>query len=432
MKVTIKKAGACRKTVAIEVPAEVMEKERKDTVSVYAKHARIPGFRKGKAPTDVVAGKYAKEIDQDLKERVLPKFYQEAIQQESINVVNVIDASEVALAEGTPASFTVTVDVVPEFKLPKYEQITVKVEQQEVTDEQVQEQIDQLLSQQATYDDVEDKVIEAGDMGQLTYEATTDEGALLKDAIPEAKGIGSGEGYWVSADDQAFIPGMGEALIGLKQGDTKDVDIHFPASFMVKELADVKARYHLEVTGVRVKKAAELNDEFLERLQIESEEKLRELFRDQLEQQAENTSLQATHEQIIKFLIKKTKLDVPESAVQQQTRDVMYELARQRMMQGASQEQIGEQQEELFKEAQERALENVKLRYIGLAIADEQQFEASELEVDEEIARIAIQQRKDAAELRKEMIENQSFHAVADQLRFNKALEYMVEKAKLK
>jgi FKBP-type peptidyl-prolyl cis-trans isomerase (trigger factor) len=110
----------------------------------------------------------------------------------------------------------------------------------------------------------------------------------------------------------------------------------------------------------------------------------------------------------------------------------MYELARQRMMQGASQEQIGEQQEELFKEAQERALENVKLRYIGLAIADEQQFEASELEVDEEIARIAIQQRKDAAELRKEMIENQSFHAVADQLRFNKALEYMVEKAKLK
>ena len=432
MKVTIKKAGACRKTVAIEVPAEVMEKERKDTVSVYAKHARIPGFRKGKAPTDVVAGKYAKEIDQDLKERVLPKFYQEAIQQESINVVNVIDASEVALAEGTPASFTVTVDVVPEFKLPKYEQIPVKVEQQEVTDEQVQEQIDQLLSQQATYDDVEDKVIEAGDMGQLTYGATTDEGALLKDAIPEAKGIGSGEGYWVSADDQAFIPGMGEALIGLKQGDTKDVDIHFPASFMVKELADVKARYHLEVTGVRVKKAAELNDEFLERLQIESEEKLRELFRDQLEQQAENTSLQATHEQIIKFLIKKTKLDVPESAVQQQTRDVMYELARQRMMQGASQEQIGEQQEELFKEAQERALENVKLRYIGLAIADEQQFEASELEVDEEIARIAIQQRKDAAELRKEMIENQSFHAVADQLRFNKALEYMVEKAKLK
>ena len=431
MKVSIKKAGACRKTVAIEVPAELIAEERAETLKVYAKHARIPGFRKGKAPAHVVAGKYVKEIDQDLKERVLPKFYQEAIEAEELKVVNVIDATEVELSEGSPASFTVTVDVVPEFKLPKYEQIPVKVEKTEVSDAQVQEQIDQLLHQQATYDDVEDKTIEKGDMGQLSYEAFIDD-QPLKEAIPEAKGIGSGEGYWVSADEHAFIPGMGEALIGLNSGDTKEVEIHFPAEFMVKELADVKARYQIEVTGVRVRKPAVLDEAMLERLQVESEEKLRELMRDQLEMRAENESLQKTHEQIIAFLIKKTKLDVPESAVQQQTRDVMYDLARQRMMQGASQEQIGEQQEELFKEAQERAIENVKLRYIGLAIADQQSFEASTNEVEEEIARIAIQQQKDAAELGKEMIENQTYGAVIDQLRFNKALNFMVEKAKLK
>ena len=431
MKVSVKKAGACRKTVAIEVPAELIAEERAETLKVYAKHARIPGFRKGKAPAHVVAGKYVKEIDQDLKERVLPKFYQEAIEAEELKVVNVIDATEVELSEGSPASFTVTVDVVPEFKLPKYEQIPVKVEKTEVSDAQVQEQIDQLLHQQATFDDVEDKTIEKGDMGQLSYEAFIDD-QPLKEAIPEAKGIGSGEGYWVSADEHAFIPGMGEALIGLNSGDTKEVEIHFPAEFMVKELADVKARYQIEVTGVRVRKPAVLDEAMLERLQVESEEKLRELMRDQLEMRAENESLQKTHEQIIAFLIKKTKLDVPESAVQQQTRDVMYDLARQRMMQGASQEQIGEQQEELFKEAQERAIENVKLRYIGLAIADQQSFEASTNEVEEEIARIAIQQQKDAAELRKEMIENQTYGAVIDQLRFNKALNFMVENAKLK
>lgn len=431
MKVSVKKAGACRKTVAIEVPAELIAEERAETLKVYAKHARIPGFRKGKAPAHVVAGKYVKEIDQDLKERVLPKFYQEAIEAEKLKVVNVIDATEVELSEGSPASFTVTVDVVPEFKLPKYEQIPVKVEKTEVSDAQVQEQIDQLLNQQATFDDVEDKTIEKGDMGQLSYEAFIDD-QPLKEAIPEAKGIGSGEGYWVSADEHAFIPGMGEALIGLNSGDTKEVEIHFPAEFMVKELADVKARYQIEVTGVRVRKPAVLDEAMLERLQVESEEKLRELMRDQLEMRAENESLQKTHEQIIAFLIKKTKLDVPESAVQQQTRDVMYDLARQRMMQGASQEQIGEQQEELFKEAQERAIENVKLRYIGLAIADQQSFEASTNEVEEEIARIAIQQQKDAAELRKEMVENQTYGAVIDQLRFNKALNFMVENAKLK
>ena len=168
----------------------------------------------------MVAGKYVKEIDQDLKERVLPKFYQEAIEAEELKVVNVIDATEVELSEGSPASFTVTVDVVPEFKLPKYEQIPVKVEKTEVSDTQVQEQIDQLLHQQATFEDVEDKTIEKGDMGQLSYEAFIDD-QPLKEAIPEAKGIGSGEGYWVSADEHAFIPGMGEALIGLNSGNKR-------------------------------------------------------------------------------------------------------------------------------------------------------------------------------------------------------------------
>ena len=431
MKVTVKKAGVCRKTLSIEVAADVIQKERSDTLKMYSKHARIPGFRKGKAPADVVASKYSKEIDQDIKDRVLPKFYQEAIKEEEIKVVNIIDASEVTLKDGSSATFTVTVDVAPEFKLPKYDQIPVKIEKNDVTDDQVQEQIDQLLNQQATYEDMNEKTIENGDMGQLSYTAFIDR-KPLKEEIPEAKGIGSGEGYWVSADEHAFIPGMGEALIGLKNGEKKEVDIQFPSSFMVKELADIKATYKIEVTGIRVKKPAVLNEELLEKLQVESEEKLRELIQDQLEMQAENESLQKTHEQIISYLIKKTKLDIPESAVQQQTRDVMYELARQKMMQGMTQEQIGEQQEDLLKEAQERANENVKLRYIGLAIADEKSFKASENEVEEEIAKIAIQQRKDAKELRKEMIENQTYESVIDQLRFNKALNYMVENAKLK
>ena len=213
MKVTVKKAGVCRKTLSIEVAADVIQKERSDTLKMYSKHARIPGFRKGKAPADVVASKYSKEIDQDIKDRVLPKFYQEAIKEEEIKVVNIIDASEVTLKDGSSATFTVTVDVAPEFKLPKYDQIPVKIEKNDVTDDQVQEQIDQLLNQQATYEDMNEKTIENGDMGQLSYTAFIDK-KPLKEEIPEAKGIGSGEGYWVSADEHAFIPGMGEALIG--------------------------------------------------------------------------------------------------------------------------------------------------------------------------------------------------------------------------
>ncbi len=431
MNVSVKDAGACRKTMTIEIPADKIGEEKAETLKAYMKFANIPGFRKGKAPKHVVAKKYAKEIDQDLQERVLPKYYHEALIESELKVVNVVDATEVKITDDEPVSFDVTVDVEPEFKLPKYTDIPVKEEKIEVTDEQVQEQIDQILGQHADYKEVEGKAVEAGDMGQLTYEATTD-GTPLQDAIPEAKGIGSGEGYWVSADEHAFIPGMGEAIVGMNIGDKKEVEVTFPEDFMVKELAGVKAAYTVEVTAVRVRSLPEIDETFLNRLQVESEEALRATIREQLEAQAENATLSKKHEQIVQYLIKKTKLEVPESVVQSQTRNVVYDIANQRMMMGQTQEQITAQMEELQKEAAVRALENVKLRYIGLGIATDLGMEVSEVEVDEEIATMAIHQRKDAAALRKEMVENDSLDSVGEQIRFNKALDYMVENAKIK
>ena len=431
MNVSLKDNGACRKTMTIEIPADKIAEEREETLKAYAKFADLPGFRKGKAPRDVVATKYAKEIDQDIQERVLPKYYQEALKETDLKVVGVVNATEVKLAEGEPVSFDVTVDVEPEFKLPKYTDIPVKEEKIDVTDEQVQEQVDAILNQHADYEDVEGKTVAEGDMAQLTYEATVD-GKGLQDSIPEAKGIGSGSGYWVSADEYAFIPGMGKAIIGLKQGDKKDVQVTFPENFMVKELAGIKADYSIEVTGVRERRVPQIDEEFCKKIQVESEEDLRGKIREQLEAQAENASLGRKHDQIVEYLLKKTKLDVPESVVQQQVRNVMYDIAQRRMMAGQTQEQIAEQQEEILKEAQTRALENVKLRYIGLGIAQDLNAEASANEINEEIANMAVRQRKDARELRKEMEENDSIDSVGEQILFNKALDYMVDNAKIK
>lgn len=431
MKFSVKDAGTCRKTMNIEIPADTITVERLETLKVYSKHANIPGFRKGKAPQHIVAKKYAKEVNQDLEERMVPKFYHEALQESELKVVGVINVSDVKIIEDKPLAFEVTVDVEPEFKLPKYADIPIKEEKDEISDKQVQEQIDAIRNQHADYKDVEGKAVEAGDMAQLTYEAIADDKPLIEVA-PEAKGIGEGSGYWISADEHAFLPGMGEAVVGLNVGDKKEVTVEFPENFMVKDLAGIKALYKIEVTAVRIRTLPEIDETFLSRLQVESEEALRSQIREQLEQQAENKALNSKHEQLVKHLVKKTKLDVPESIVQQQTRNMMYDIAQQRMMMGVTQEQIGEQQEEILKEAQDRALENVKLRYIGLGIAKELELDASNVEIDEEIASMAIRQQKDARALRKEMVENDTFDSIAEQIRFNKALDYMLENAKIK
>jgi trigger factor len=268
-------------------------------------------------------------------------------------------------------------------------------------------------------------------MAQLTYEATLD-GSPLKEAIPEAKGVGGGSGYWVSADEHSFLPGVGDQIIGLKQGDKKTMDVQFPEAFVVKELCGIKAVYDIEITGVRVRVLPEIDETFLNRLQIESEEVLRSRIREQLEKQAANLAQNRKYDQIIDHLLKKTKLDVPESVLQQQTRNLLYDIAQHRMRMGQTQEQIAEKQEEILKEAQDRALGNVKIRYIGLGIAEELELGASENEIDEEIATIAIRQQKDARALRKEMEKDGSIESVGEQIRFNKALDYTLENAKIK
>jgi trigger factor len=431
MKVSFKNVGVCRKTMTVEVPAEAVAEERAELLTVYARGVAIPGFRKGKAPKHLVEKKYAKEMATDLKDRLIPKFYHEAIEAENVKVVTIIDVSEPVLAEGQPLSFEVTMDVPPEFKLPKYHGIPVKEEKAEVTDKQVDETVENIRRQHATFDDVEGRPAKEKDMVQVSYESTID-GAPLEEKVPQARGMGKGNGYWITCDEESFLPGMGRALIGASIGDKKDVTVEFPADFIVKELAGMKAEFKVEATGMRESKLPEFDEEFLKQLRVESEEELRSNIREHLIEAAEAKAKRVKEDAVCEFLLKKTKLDVPESAVQQQTRNLMYEMARQRMMQGMSQQQVQAQTADMMEEAKVKADEQVKLRYIMMEIAAAEGLTASAEEISDEITRMAIQQQRDAAEYRKELEKEGQTEDVADQIRFGKAVEFLIENAKIK
>ncbi|MGE4489779.1 MAG: trigger factor [Kiritimatiellales bacterium] len=431
MKVSLKNAGPCRQTMKIEVPAESIAAERVELVSYYMKGVAVPGFRKGHAPKALVEKKFAKEISEDLKERVVPKFYRDAVEQEGLKVVAVIDVNEPEVADGKPVEFEVTIDVPPEFKLPKYEGISIKAESTEVSDKQVNEVVENIRRQHATFEDVEGRAAKEKDMVQISYESTID-GQPLEEKVPEARGMGRGTGYWITCDDESFLPGMGKALVGSKIGDKKDVTVKFPAEFIVKELAGKKAEFKVEVTGMRETKLPAMDEEFLKKLRVESEEELLKNIREHLEENAKSKEKGRQQDEVCEFLLKKTKLDVPESDVKDQTRTVMYELARQRMYQGMSQEQVAEQRDDMMKEAAVKAEEQVKLRYIMMAIADAESVQVEGQDVEDEVVRMAVQQRRDAAEYRKELEKEGHLSAVRDQLRFVKTIDLLLEKAKIK
>jgi len=427
----MKSTGPCRQTIKIEVPAETVAAERAELLTYYTKGVSLPGFRKGHAPKALVEKKFAKDMAADLKDRVVPKFYHEAIAQEKVKVVAVVDVSEPELADGKPLKFEVTVDVPPEFKLPKYDGISIKAESTEVTEKQIDETVESILRQHATYEDITGRAAKEKDMVQVSYESTIG-GQPLEEKVPQARGLGRGNGYWITCDDESFLPGMGKALIGAKIGGKKDVTVKFPEGFIVKELAGMKAEFKVEVTGMRETKLPELNEEFLKKLHIESEAELRKNIREHMEEAAKNKEKGRQQDEICEFLLKKTKLDVPESAVKEQTRNLTYELARQRMMRGMSQEQIKAQSEDMFKEAQEKAEEQVKLRYIVMAVADAENIKVDDQEVSDEVVRMAVSQRQDAAEYRKKLEKEDQLESVRDQIRFGKTIEFLLENAKIK
>jgi trigger factor len=431
MKVSVKNTGTCRQTLKIEVPAETVAAERADLLTYYAKGVAVPGFRKGHAPKALVEKKFAKDMAADLKDRVVPKFYHEAVAQENVKVVAVIDVSEPELSDGKPLKFEVTVDVQPEFKLPKYEGISIKAEKTGVSEKQINETVQNILRQHATYEDVEGRAAKEKDMVQVSYESTID-GQPLEEKVPQARGMGRGNGYWITCDEESFLPGMGKALIGSKIGDKKDVTVKFTEGFIVKELAGMKAGFKVEVTGMRETRLPEMNEEFLKQLHVESEEELRKNIRMHMEESAKNKEKGRQQDAICEHLLDKTKLDVPESAVKEQARNVIYDMARQRMMSGMSQEQIAAQRDDMMKEAQTKGEEQVKLRYIIMAIADAENIVVSDDEISEEVVRMAVSQRRDAAEYRKELEKEGHLESVGDQIRFGKTIELLLEKAKVK
>lgn len=432
MKVSFKNAGICRKTMTVKVPAEAVAEERAELLKVYTKGVAMPGFRKGKAPKHLVEKKFAKEMQADLKDRLVPKFYHEAIEAEGVKVVSIVNVSEPQLVDGEPLSFDVTMDVPPEFKLPKVQGISIKAEKVDVTDKQVDETVESILRQHASHEDIEGRPAKEKDMVQVSYESTID-GEPLEVKVPEARGLGQGSGYWITCDDEAFLPGMGRELIGTSMGDKKEIAVNFPAEFIVKELSGMTAEFKVEVTGMRESKLPDLSDEeFLKKLRVESEEELRTNIRQHLTEAAESKEKRRQEDAVCEFLLKKTKLDVPETAVQNQTRNLMYEMARQRMMQGMSQQQVQAQTADMMEEAKVKAEEQVKLRYIMMAIAEAEGLTASEDEISEEITKMAIQQQRDATEFRNELENEGHMDDVADQILFGKAIEFLIENAKIK
>lgn len=430
--VKVEATGPCRKVLTIQIPAESVAEEYAKVAQDSVKAASIHGFRKGKAPQAMVQRRYAKEIEGKVKEYLISRSYQEALQKEQINPVAVLDLKEVTIGKDQPMSYKVVLDVPPDFKLPRYKGIALKDNNNniEVSDEDVQQRLEQLKDRLAKYEDVKDRAIRKGDLVQIDYTGNC-EGKLLSDVEKNSPRLGQGTDFWTAADENAFLPGFDTGLLGMTVGDEKDIQVDFPADFRAETVAGKKAVYHVTVKGVREKQCPEIDSDFFKQFGVDSETALRAKLRESLLAEANHREKERLKKEITEMLLNKTSFDLPESLVQDETRHMFSSMVRETLQRGVTREQVDGQKEQLLNVATKSAGEKVKLGYILHRIADEEEIKVDDEETNRFIQQLGSYYRMAPDALKKELEEKKEIDSIRHEVRMNKTLDFLLENAKI-
>ena len=258
--IELKDISDTRKSLVVTLDVTEVEAEHRAVIEEIAKVARVPGFRPGRAPADLIAKRFGKEVLDEFKKKVVNRAYRNGLEKAKLEVAGVVKVEEGRIEPGLSSAVTFTLDVHPPIELPEYLGLPTSVQPTEATEAEVDAVVENLRQERADFK-VVDRAAQKGDYVKLAYQGTI-EGKPIADLPPEKQVYGQVPQTWeeVEGEQEGLIPGLGRQLAGLKAGDKKDVAVTFPLNFAaVPELAGKSASYAVEVQEVRTRVLPELD-----------------------------------------------------------------------------------------------------------------------------------------------------------------------------
>jgi len=420
-----------RKNLTVTLDSAEVDTEHQAVLGEYVRQARLPGFRPGKAPAAIVGKRFAKEIAEEFKQKVVTRAYREALEKEKLDVLNVVSVDEGTIAPGAGAAITVTVDVRPEFTLPDYVGIPTKIEPAEPTEAEIDNIIQALRSDGADFKPA-DRPAAKGDYVKLAYEATVD-------GQPAAALVGDKQLYakvpqtWEEVDgaNEGIIPGLGKQLAGVAKGDKRTVTIAFPADFApVPALAGKTAQYALEIQEIRERVLPPLDEAFFKSHRVDDLEGLKAQVRTNLKLQKEHRNRSAQRTQVAQALADKVSFEPPTSLVENETQSVLRQFIQENMRRGVPEEQFEKDKKELFENARKAASNRVKVQLILAKVAEAEKITVTDRDIDifirGEAARTNARPDKIAKDLGKD---REALRSVQQSIIFDKAVDFLVSKS---
>lgn len=411
----------------ITVEAAKFEEAIKKVYFKSAKYFNIPGFRKGKAPMQIVEKYYGKEIFyEDAFNEVASEALEEAVTENKIDVVSRPDIDVTQIEKGKDLIFTAVMQTKPEAKVSKYKGIEIKKVEYNVTDEDIEHELHHMQEHNSRLISIEDRPVESGDTATIDFEGSVD-------GVPFEGG--KAEKYDLEIGSNTFIPGFEDQVIGMKIDEEKDVKVKFPEEYFSKELAGKDAVFKVKVHEIKKKELPELDDEFAK--DVSEFDTLKELKADikaKQEKQNEERAKYETQDAVIKALCEKTKVDIPSGMIEMEIDNMLKEFEQRLSYQGLKLEQyfqmMGKTEEEIRKEYEPQAIEGIKSRLALEAVIKAEKIEATDKDIDEKMKEMAKNYGKENDE---EFLKNENVRNYIKQgIESEKAINFLVENAKIK
>src|SRR5215472_6655596 len=426
MKVEVEKQPGSVSKLQIELPPEEVSKEWDAIASSFARFAKIPGYRPGRAPRAVIDKRFRKEIQDELTKKLVSKSYHDAVEQEQLRVASLTNIDDIQFGEDRSMRFRATVVTAPEFELPDYKNIPVQLPDTKVATAEVEAALERLRDQSADFVDVPERALQMGDFAVLDFEGSIENKPISEIAPQASKNLQGGKKFWLHLAPDNFLPKFCEQLIGQKPGETRLVIVNFPEEFQVKELAGKKADYAVTLREVKEKVLPPIDDALAAKLVPgKTLADLRGMVEHDLEHTKEHDVERAKEAQILKYLHERIQVDLPPALLQNETRRALAELVQRNRERGVTDDMLKEKEKELIDAAAGMATHRLKTNFILHRIAERESVQVTKEDLDSRIRQEAARYDISPDKMRKELQQRNALDDLAEQLLLGKTLDFL-------
>ncbi len=415
--------ATCRKELELEIPADEINSATEKVAKDFARMARVPGFRPGKAPIALIKKRFAEDIKGEVLQKLVPERVEKAVSEQKLTPISQPQVEKLDFVEGQPVKFKATFDVLPEILLGNYKSLEFEMPDLTITDEDVDKTLKEMSERAATYAPVEGRQVQDGDYVQIKLHGTPEGGGEPLQAESVLCHVGA---------EETMEP-FNENLRGASVGDHKDFEVTYPADYPDAKLAGKKFQYAVDILGLKTKTTPELNDEFAKDVSdAGSLDELKTKIRESLEHERTHRQRDLQREKVLAELVKTHDFPVPESLVEHQMDVRLERVVRSLAQQGIDPRAVNVDWVSLRRKQEDRAKDDVKAELIVDRIATEEKIDVTEEELQHELEHMASHSGQTAEALRASLTKQGTLDRMKAKLRSDKTLDWLAQNATIK